>query len=81
VGNCPGSRVLLTELVIKRMMAFGRRDPNAATRKPKLGLALALSDKPELLLLDEPTSGPDPVIRHDVLGELMLIIQDERRSV
>ena len=42
--------------------------------KKKLALACALIHKPELILLDEPTTGVDPVSRRDfwvILGELL----------
>lgn len=49
--------------------------------KVKLAFAVALSHKAELLILDEATSGLDPVIRDDVLDMLMDFVQDENHSV
>ncbi len=49
--------------------------------KVKLGLLLALSHRPELLIMDEPTSGIDPVVRHELLAEISEIIRDEERTV
>jgi ABC-2 type transport system ATP-binding protein len=47
----------------------------------KAVLLLALARRPRLLILDEPTSGMDPVARHEVLSEFMDVLQDEDRSI
>lgn len=47
----------------------------------KLGLAIALAHAPQLLILDEATSGLDPVAREAVLDILMEFTRDESHSV
>ena len=49
--------------------------------KVKLAFAVALSHKAELLILDEATSGLDPIIRDDILDILIDFVQDENHSV
>lgn len=50
-------------------------------QRVKAGLLVMLARKPALLLLDEPTTGLDPVARHEVLNELMDVLLDENRSI
>ena len=47
----------------------------------KATLLLVLARRPRLLVLDEPTTGLDPVGRHEILTELMDVLNDERRAV
>jgi ABC-2 type transport system ATP-binding protein len=49
--------------------------------RAKATLLLMLARRPRLLLLDEPTTGLDPVARHEMLTELMDVLRDERRAV
>ncbi len=49
--------------------------------KMKLAIAAAVSHEPELLILDEATSGLDPIARDDILDILLEFVQDENRSV
>lgn len=49
--------------------------------KMKLGIAVALSHKPKLLILDEATSGLDPVMRDDILDVFLEFVQDEDHSI
>ncbi len=47
----------------------------------KLSLVMALSWRPRVLILDEPTVGLDAVSRHQIFGELLAAVQDGERSV
>lgn len=47
----------------------------------KLSLATALSRHPRLLILDEATSGLDPVVRRQILDLFLEFIQDESCSI
>jgi len=50
-------------------------------QKARLGLLIALAHRPELLVLDEPSTGLDPVVRRDILGAIIRTIADEGRTV
>jgi ABC-2 type transport system ATP-binding protein len=50
-------------------------------QRVKATLLLVLARRPRLLVLDEPTTGLDPVARHEILRELTAVMTDEGRSI
>lgn len=49
--------------------------------KVKLSLAIALSHHAKLLIIDESTSGLDPIFRNEILDILLEFIQEEQHAV
>lgn len=49
--------------------------------KVKLAFAVALSHNADFLILDEATSGLDPIVRDDILDILLDFVQDKNHSV
>ena len=47
----------------------------------KSGLLAALAHRPELLVLDEPSSGLDPVVRREILEAIIRTVAEEGRTV
>lgn len=49
--------------------------------KMKLSITAAFAHHPHLLILDEATSGLDPVVRDDILDMFLEFVQDEEHSI
>ena len=59
----------------KRLKEFSRG------MKMKLSVSIALSHRPKLLILDEATSGLDPMVRDEILDIFLEFIQDEEHAI
>lgn len=49
--------------------------------KARIGLITALSHRPKLLVLDEPSSGLDVSVRYDILSEVVRSVADSGRTI
>ncbi len=73
----------LTDRILKRF----KIDPNQRIKTlsqgeaRQVGLLLALAQKPDLLLLDEPAGGLDVVARREFLDEVLNLIREEGKTV
>ena len=62
-------------------------DPEARVKtlskgqRARLGLIVAEAHRPDLLILDEPSSGLDPIVRRDILEAIIRTVTDEGRTV
>ena len=50
-------------------------------QRARAALLVALAHRPEILVLDEPSSGLDPIVRRDILTAIIRTISEEGRSV
>lgn len=50
-------------------------------QRSRAGLVVAMAYRPALLVLDEPSSGLDPIVRRDILGAIIRTIADDGRTV
>lgn len=71
----------------ERLLGEFRLDPRARVgalskgQRARAGLLVALAHRPALLVLDEPSSGLDPVVRQDILTAIIRTVADEGRTV
>ena len=50
-------------------------------QRARTGLLVALAYRPDVLVLDEPSSGLDPIVRRDILAAIIRTISEEGRTV
>jgi ABC-2 type transport system ATP-binding protein len=83
-GYAPAERRSRAEKALDRVgLLDDRRRPLRQYSKgmvQRVGIAQAIVNDPELVILDEPMSGLDPIGRHEV-RELILQLRDEGRTV
>ena len=74
--GCAGQ--LLEQFELDPDRPFGRLSKG---QKGKVMMLLALAQRPELLVLDEPTEGLDPVVRRDMLSALLSYVAQRGATI
>ena len=71
----------LAELCYLQEFLDQMNDKISGGQKQRFFLALALVNKPELVILDEPSTGLDPIVRRDILTAIIRTVADQGRTV
>src|SRR5881394_3743048 len=78
------SRTVDAEAILKRLQLWEKKNSGYATlsggQKQRLALALALINDPQMLFLDEPTTGLDPQVRLEI-RDLIEELRAEKRTI
>jgi len=78
------TRTIESEPLLKRLQLWEKRDAGYGTlsggQKQRLAIALALINAPQLLFLDEPTTGLDPQARLEI-RDLIEELRAEKRTI
>ena len=79
----PGWDAVLYRRYLDKFGLAGKKPVKTFSKgmKMKLSLAAAFAARPKLLILDEATSGLDPVVRDEILDEFLDFIQDEEHAI
>ena len=69
--------------LLRKLELPAKQKINALSRgqRGKVALLLALAYRPELLVLDDPVSGLDPIVRREFLEQIIDLLQLEGRTV
>ena len=78
------SRTADRDTILGRMQLLDKKDAFYKTlsggQKQRVALSLALLNDPDLLFLDEPTTGLDPQVRHEIHGVIQEL-KENRRTI
>lgn len=74
----PAAESLLGQFELEDRKLFGKLSKG---QKAKVMMLSAMAQRPELLVLDEPTDGLDPVARRDILSSLLDYVAERHATV
>lgn len=73
------------DALLKRLQLWEKKDAFykslSGGQKQRVALSLALFNEPALLFLDEPTTGLDPQVRHEIHGVIQELKEDKRSII